>query len=354
MASNGVPVIVVQHHEPNYRRGSGRPQPCCRSGEPVSGFPNGLAMIANNVPLASPFYRNRGSASMGDDKPNIGLKQGNILCGMKYDDRLNFIGKGLPIVLESALRFWNASRQLQSSPREATVLENLAVEEAGKLLILMDIVRCPEKIVSVRIGQIVRWLYQHLPRTIYANAASWHPMNLGRLRDYVEYERHAHYVEGNLGEYIVPNSKQFGREGALYADIGKHDDGEPYWNRPTGYQTELPFLVNYKPAALSLAEAFSALGMLSARGVQIVASTWDALEFKDDEQTAQDSKRLIQTTIEAVIDSGLASNSAEQSHVETVRHHWQMPMYNLDFALIPVSRDDLEREQDRLFNSERW
>jgi hypothetical protein len=287
---------------------------------------------------------------MGDDKLNIGLKEGSVLCGMNYDDRLNFIAKGLPIVLESALGFWTASQQLQSSPRESTVLENLAVEEAAKLLILMDIARCPKKHVSMRIGQMVGWFYCHLARAIYADAASWHPMNLARLRDYVAYERHAHYVEGNFGEYIVPNSKQFGRESALYADIGKHDDGEPYWNRPTGYRSELPFLANYKPAALSLAEAFSVLGMLSARGVQIVARTWDALEFKDDEQTAQDSERLIQTTIEAVIDSGLASDSAEQRHFETVRYNWQMPMYNFGFALIPVSREALEREQD----SERW
>lgn len=149
-------------------------------------------------------------------------------------------------------------------------------------------------------------------------------MNLARLRDYAEHERHAHYVEGNFGEYVVPNSKQLSRERALCTDIGKHDDGKPYWNRPTGYQTELPFLANYKPVAVALAEAFSALGMLSARGVQIIARTWDTVEFKNDEQTAQDSKSLIQTAIEAVIDSGLASDSADRGHVDFVRRRWQM------------------------------
>ena len=89
---------------------------------------------------------------MGDDKLNIGLRRGKVLCGMKYDDRLAFIGDGLPIVLESARGFWQASLQLQSSVREATVLRNHAVEEAGKILILMDIARCPEKIVARRIG----------------------------------------------------------------------------------------------------------------------------------------------------------------------------------------------------------
>ena len=73
--------------------------------------------------------------SSSDQKLNIGLRRGNILCEMKYDDRLAFIGEGLPIVLESARGFWQASQHLRSSDREATVLHDHAVEEAGKYLI---------------------------------------------------------------------------------------------------------------------------------------------------------------------------------------------------------------------------
>jgi hypothetical protein len=104
--------------------------------------------------------------------------------------------------------------------------------------------------------------------------------------------------------------------------------------------------------ALSLAEAFSALGLLSVRGIQTVAQIWDAVEFTD-AQTAQDSERLICATIAAVIDGGLASDAAEQRHVDAVYCHWQMPMYNFDFALVPVSRGALENERKQLFDSER-
>ena len=240
-----------------------------------------------------------------------------------------------------------ASRHLQSSDREATVLHDHAVEETAKILILMDIARCPKRIVANRIGPMMRWYYDHLARTIYAKAASWSAMSVAQLRGYVANEQ-AHYLEGEYGEYIMPNSELFRRESTLYADIEVYEDGRPHWNRPTGVPTLLP---TYTPAVLSLAEAFSALGLLSVQGIQAVAKTWDALEFTD-AQTAQDSEGLIRATITAVIDGGLAADAAEQRHVDTVYGHWQMPMYNFDFALIPVSRGALENERDRLFNSE--
>jgi hypothetical protein len=286
---------------------------------------------------------------MGDNRLNIGLGQGNVPCGMKYDDRLALICEGLPIVLESARGFWNASRQLQSSDREATVLHDHAVEEAGKILILLDIARCPKKIVARRIGPMMRWFYDHLARTIYAKAASWSATNVAQLRGYVANERQAHYLDGEYGEYIMPNSELFRRERTLYADIEVYEDGRPHWNRPLGLPTLFP---NFTPTALSLAEAFSALGLLSVPGVQAIARAWDALEFSD-AQTAQDSDALIRATIAAVIGGGLASDAAEQHHVNTVYGHWQMPMYNFDFDLIRVPRDALESERERLFNAER-
>ena len=190
---------------------------------------------------------------------------------------------------------------------------------------------------------MVRWFYDHLARMIYAKAASWSAMGVAQLRGYVANERQAHYLEGDYGEYIMPNSELFRRESALYADIEVYEDGIPHWNRPTGLQTLFP---NYTPAALSVVEALSALGILSVKGVRIVAKVWDALEFTD-AQTAQDAERLTQQMMAAVIDGGLATEAAEQHNVNTVFGHWQMPMYNLDFGLIPVSRSAFEIERER-------
>ena len=118
-------------------------------------------------------------------KLDIGLRQGKILCQMNHNERLDFLAEGLPIILDSARDFWAASQQISTTmPREADVLANHAEEEAAKILIVMDIVRCPQQLCASKIGPMVRWFYDHLARLIYANATSWKPMHVTQLREY--------------------------------------------------------------------------------------------------------------------------------------------------------------------------
>ncbi|TAI59686.1 hypothetical protein CWO89_44920 [Bradyrhizobium sp. Leo170] len=74
---------------------------------------------------------------------------------MSATDRLAFIAEGLPIIHASAKGFWSGSVELRGKPREAEVLAGFAKEEAAKILILLDIVRCPEKRIS---GKVTNWL----------------------------------------------------------------------------------------------------------------------------------------------------------------------------------------------------
>ena len=157
----------------------------------------------------------------------IGLGQARLLCQMAAAERLAFIAEGLPIILASALGFWEASRQLSDRPREANVLEGFATEEAAKILILMDAVRCPPKILPGKLGTIVSCFYDHLARLIYAEAVPWHPMNVAQLRDYVASKRKVHYVDGYVGEFIMPNWSLYLRESQLYVDVQSYEGGKP-------------------------------------------------------------------------------------------------------------------------------
>jgi hypothetical protein len=85
------------------------------------------------------------------------------------DDRLTFVAEGLPVILDSARGFWNAAQQLTEAPREAEVLTGFAEEEAAKILILMDIVRCPAKPLSGRMSIMLGWFYDRLTRLIYGS-----------------------------------------------------------------------------------------------------------------------------------------------------------------------------------------
>src|SRR3546814_8294187 len=98
----------------------------------------------------------------------------------------------------------------------------------------MDMARCPSKRVSAIAGRIVRTLYDHLGRLIYAEAQHWCPMNMQQLRDDADSARQGHELEGAIGEYIVPNLKRYRREATLYADIETFEDGVPTWSTPQG------------------------------------------------------------------------------------------------------------------------
>ncbi|MCP1761165.1 hypothetical protein [Bradyrhizobium japonicum] len=124
------------------------------------------------------------------------------------------------MILRSANGVWEAAKQIRTSnSRESAILEGGATEEAAKILILMDAVRCPAKLVPAKMSRFVDRFYDHLARLIYAEATSWKPTNLAELRGYVDRARRGHYLEGSVGEYIMPNSTIYRRESGLYVDV---------------------------------------------------------------------------------------------------------------------------------------
>lgn len=283
---------------------------------------------------------------MAAKAPKIGLRQAQRLCQMPQAERLACIADGLPIILGSAQSFWQAARKLDENLREAVVLANQAKEEAAKVLILMDIVRCPRPLLATRIGEMVKWFYSHPARLIYAEAVYWRPMHVAQLREYVDNSRKSHGLDGAVGEYIVPNSTIFNRESALYSDIAAYEGQGVEWNNPADRMHE-PWLLNLSPLVLRLAEAMSLLGMFTLRGLELTTDTWRKTDFRDQEDP-RDAMALTQTLIKHLISKGLPSDQAEQEHVELLYREWQLPMYNLDFELIPVPLKDLQDEQDRL------
>lgn len=106
-------------------------------------------------------------------KLQIGQRQARRICQMPASDRLAFIAEGLPIIHASAMGFWSASEQLRGKPREAEVLAGFAKEEEAMVLILMDVVRCPQKRVAAILNQLVSRFYGQLERLIYAKVAEW-------------------------------------------------------------------------------------------------------------------------------------------------------------------------------------
>lgn len=275
----------------------------------------------------------------------IGLKMGALLCNLPPDKRLGLIAEGLPILYDSAASLVAAAQVLAEHPREADILEGHAQEESAKILILMDLLRCPPSKVASRLGPMMKWFYNHLARLIYAEAQSWRPVTLRDLQSYIDDQRRSHYLEGEYGEYIMPNWTLFRRESALYADLAADEDRELSWISPERGATGLPAMI---PIAFQIVDALSAFGLFTPQGLRILHEVWGAHPV--DPQTRWELTRDLYRPLAEKLDAaGLVTARASQDHANILAHHWQLPMYDLDFAQIQVPLDALLEERDKKY-----
>ncbi|WP_229171141.1 MULTISPECIES: hypothetical protein [Bradyrhizobium] len=281
-------------------------------------------------------------------KLQIGQRQASRICQMSATDRLAFIAEGIPIIHASARGFWSASAELREKPREAEVLAGFAKEEAAKILILLDIVRYPEKRLAGKVNKLVGRFYGHRERLIYAQLSDWWSIDVADLRKAVEPLRKAHDLEGTMGEFIMPNSAIYQRESKLYADVEAYEDGTPVWNAPLVHPSDYP---SRMPSVVQVVDAMAACGIFTVEGIQATSEVWGQLEFQEKE-TLQDAERLTEQLVARLIAESLPDESAAQDHVNTLYRHWPLPMYNVDLDPIPVSLEDLKAEQERLYWAE--
>ena len=87
--------------------------------------------------------------------------------------------------------------------------------------------------------------------------------------------------------------------------------------------------------------------MFTRRGLEVTAETWARTEFRDQESFRK-ANALAQTLIKRLVSEELPSDQADQEHAQLFFDEWPLPMYHLDFRLIPVPLEDLQNEQNRL------
>ena len=169
----------------------------------------------------------------------------------------------------------------------------------------MDAVRCPKKLVSRHIGKIVGWFYNHLARLIYAETIGMRPTHLNELREYVRPHRESHFVEGAVGEHILPNWSLYMRESQMYADVACGENTGPYWHAPLSVDMGIS---SSEPLALTLTRAMSALGMFSAKGLVATSEIWGTMTFSA-LQDGQDARSLTRRLVNRLIEQDIPTKS---------------------------------------------
>ncbi len=190
------------------------------------------------------------------------------------------------------------------------------------------------------------WLYDHLARLIYAEAVSWKPMHLAQLREYVDLQRRGHFLEGHAGEYIMPNWTIYQRESKLYVDIEARQDQVLTWSSPRDSYPGHEFFDSFEPGALRIASAMEQVGLFTAQGLRAASEIWGSLKYREREDH-HDGAKLTERLLQRLLSEDLMLETAQQSDAETLSRDWQIPMYNLEFSLIPVSLEELEAAQER-------
>ena len=100
------------------------------------------------------------------------------------------ISAGIPHIVESAEELQGASEQLFAAKefRASDIVKGHAEEEAAKVLILLDSVRCPRKAKAK--AKVLRGFYSHFVKRIYAKANSLpNILSFGEMADFVDDER---------------------------------------------------------------------------------------------------------------------------------------------------------------------
>ena len=154
------------------------------------------------------------------------------------DDRLfEEVAAGIRLIVEHAESLESTAVRLRAidEHRAAAIVRALAKEESAKVLILVDLVRCPRNHQKKR-SKTVRAFGNHLAKEIYADSCDWRPVDFAEVTKIVNRERRPYYLDGpNDVDWILPNYAKARRENRMYVDYVRDitvEDGEYDWVSP--------------------------------------------------------------------------------------------------------------------------
>ena len=214
----------------------------------------------------------------------------------------------------------------------ATLLGSFADEEAAKVLILIDAVRCPESEAKARARTLKRWS-KHLWKGMYARACDWRPADYPELASYINQDMQPFYLDGPLGvDWIFRNEIINERERRIYVDLvedatGSGRDGrEPYWVTPEDF---ISSITEYRTSTcVEVALALHALGISSERGLRHIAAIWQPVDPESMDRSLLRAK--INETLSAVWhDSEDLEVREEEPPSPSPLEYWPFPLWQI-------------------------
>lgn len=254
------------------------------------------------------------------------------------DDRLFMtVAEGIPLIVENAVELDGTAGLLyeRKEYRVAEIIRGLSEEEAAKVLILLDAVRCPPK--SGRTRETLNCFDYHLAKRIYSMTCSYPSiLSYKEIIQLVQIETRSYFLDGpNRVDWILENSITAEREESLYVDFVQdltETAGEYQWRSPRS--REPLFERDYRsPDCVRVVEALCKAGAKSSDGVALIAEIWRG--FSPDPSTQRSElQHLIADTLDSLLERGLGSVDASSG--DTIMSGWSFPLW--PFTIKPSGR----------------
>ena len=276
------------------------------------------------------------------------------LASYSDDQLFKEVSEGIPLIVENAVGLDEAAHRLYRDKefRASGIMRGFAEEEAAKILILIDLVRCPRDWEN-RAG-VAKRFYGHVAKRIYALTCSYPDIaSFKELCGLVESECLPYYLDGpNWVDWIFPNSITAGREQALYVDYVREitdEVGESYWSTPS---VPLPRPWRYEsPNCVALSQTLSDGGANSPDGLAAIANIWRGFE-PEPEMDRSELRRLIAHTLERLEMCGLSTGDESASNL--IVSSWSFPLWTLTIKEPRGKPEDLEELREERVRTIAW
>lgn len=261
------------------------------------------------------------------------------------------VAKGIPLIFQNAYALDTAAQKLHQERqfRVSDAVRRFSEEEAAKILILIDLIRCPS--MPDRKAETAKFFYSHVAKRIYATTCSYPRIaSFGELCNLIETESRPSYLDGpNQVDWIFLNSVVAEREQALYVDYVQditEEFGSCFWRDPIQTPYETP---EYKsPDCVKLGNALLEAGAGSLEGLTLIANLWRGFAPGPETDRAE-LQILIKHTLEKL--AKIEKFSENQPSLSFIVSHWSFPLWSLTIKEPRAKSrdlDELRRERDHL------
>lgn len=252
------------------------------------------------------------------------------LAGRSDRYLLPAISEGVGHLITNIERLHDAAIRLADAAdhTSAAILGSVANEEAAKVLILLDAVRCPLSRAEER-RRTLSWWSSHLWKGLYAKVCDrgLDHRDFGELQTFIERESAYFYLDGPTGfDWVFPNSIPAEREGRMYVDfvrgVTRGKSESPWWSTPPTHEY-------YSPAdCLYLVAALAHVGVTSIEGLKAVAEVWR--DFEPEARTSREElQSLIDRTLLEVEARSVTEVGATDTGVIGTLRQWPFPLWPL-------------------------